>query len=101
MTDEPLPDTEEWFCVLLRAARWKLTVLMSPVLSEGRLAVACYLLQHWAGSQSYPCFIPSPDGWQTSDSQRFGVETYFRLAFLSSANWHYKRAEYEWFVTAE
>lgn len=67
----------------------------------GRLAVATFPRQPRAGSQSRPCFVPFPDGWQTAGSIRVGVETYFCLAVLPRANWHYKRAEYQWFVTAE
>lgn len=74
---------------------------MSTVLPQGRLAVTYFPLQLRASSQSCPCFVPFPEEWQTLVSVRFGVEAYFCLAVLSRANWDYKRAEDQWFVTAE
>lgn len=41
-----------------QSSQMKATVLMSPVLSQGRVAVACCLLQRWACSQSYHALFP-------------------------------------------
>lgn len=101
MTDDPGADAEGQCCVLIRGAKWKLTALMSAVLPQGRLAVTSFPFQPRAGSHSCPCFVPFPDGWQTAGSVKVGVEASFCLGVLPKANWHYKRAEYQRFVTAE
>lgn len=74
---------------------------MSTVLLQGRLTVTSCPFQPRAGSQFCPCFVPFPDGWQTSGCVRVGVEACLCLAVLPRANCHFKRAECQWFVTAE
>lgn len=101
MTDEPGADAEGQCSVLTRGAKWKLAAPMSTVLLQGRLTVTSCPFQPRAGSQFCPCFVPFPDGWQTAGCVRVGVEAYLCLAVLPRANCHYKRAECQWFVTAE
>lgn len=74
---------------------------VSTGLLQGRLAGTSSAYQPRAGSQSCPCFVPVPDGQQAAGSVRLGGEDSFCLEVLPRANWHDKRAEYQWFVTDE